>query len=499
MFKRVILALMLATLFLPSVAMAGTINLPQTGQATSYAAGDDGALMIGVAWPNPRFTANADQTVTDTLTDLIWTKDAGTPTVGSCTGGGKTWQAALDYVACLNTATYLGYSDWRLPNVNEIESLVNGGQPNTSAWLNSQGFTNVQSSHYWSSSTTFFARYVDMDYGDVGSSFMTDKYYVWPVRSGQSGAFGNSAIWSTGQTTTYAAGDDGALKQGVAWPNPRFTDNANNTVTDNLTGLIWTKDASTPTVGSCTGGTKNWKDALDYVACLNSAIYLGYTDWRLPNRKELFSMVDWSIDDLSVQSKLYWSSTTYAYNTSGAWGVNMPYGHVGSALKSNSYYVWPVRSGQSGSFGNLVISKAGTGTGTVTSADGKINCGSTCTASYTPSDATSVTLTATAVSGSTFTGWSGDCTGMTSTCMVTMLASKNVTATFNYTSLRFKDNGDQTLTDTITGLVWAKDAGTPTVGSCTGGTKNWQAGLDYAMCLNTAKYLGYTDWRVPTI
>ena len=48
----------------------------------------------------------------------------------------------------------------------------------------------------------------------------------------------------TGQTTCYATGDDGDLEKGVAWPNPRFTDNGNGTVTDNLTGLIWLKNAN---------------------------------------------------------------------------------------------------------------------------------------------------------------------------------------------------------------------------------------------------------------
>ncbi|MBF0592917.1 MAG: DUF1566 domain-containing protein, partial [Nitrospirae bacterium] len=112
-------------LCLAGAAHAATVSLPQTGQTTSYAAGDDGALQKGVAWPNPRFTVNSDQTVNDNLTGLVWTKDAGTPTVGSCAGGKMTWQAALDYVSCLNTANYLGYNDWRMPNVNELESLVN--------------------------------------------------------------------------------------------------------------------------------------------------------------------------------------------------------------------------------------------------------------------------------------------------------------------------------------------------------------------------------------
>ncbi|MBF0606539.1 MAG: M6 family metalloprotease domain-containing protein [Magnetococcales bacterium] len=80
---------------------------------------------------------------------------------------------------------------------------------------------------------------------------------------------------------------------------------------------------------------------------------------------------------------------------------------------------------------DLTISNSGTGSGTVTSSDGKINCGGTCTASYTSSASTQVTLTAMADSASTFAGWSGDCTGTTSTCTVTMSAARSVTARFD--------------------------------------------------------------------
>ncbi|MES0335299.1 MAG: hypothetical protein SFH39_02915 [Candidatus Magnetobacterium sp. LHC-1] len=90
---RTLLALALIVLIgamcLGSAAYAGTVSLPRTGQVMSYATGDDGALQKGVAWPDPRFTVNSDQTVTDILTGLVWTKDAGTPTMGSCTGGVK--------------------------------------------------------------------------------------------------------------------------------------------------------------------------------------------------------------------------------------------------------------------------------------------------------------------------------------------------------------------------------------------------------------------------
>ncbi|MBF0539427.1 MAG: DUF1566 domain-containing protein, partial [Nitrospirae bacterium] len=346
-------------LCLAGAAHAATVSLPQTGQTTSYAAGDDGALQKGVAWPNPRFTVNSDQTVNDNLTGLVWTKDAGTPTVGSCAGGKMTWQAALDYVSCLNTANYLGYNDWRMPNVNELESLVNAEQATPATWLFLQVFANVQSNAYWSStsyaSNTSYAWFVSMVDGNVSGSGLVKSrtYYVWPVRAGQSGAFGNSFIWFTGQTATYTVGDDGTLQKGMVWPNPRFTDNGNQTVTDNLTGLVWTRHAGTPTVGSCVGGAMTWQAAFSYVACLNTANYLGYNNWRLPNRKELFSLVDHGMYNPSlpsghpfsyVQTDDYWSSTSLANNTSYAWVVYSYDGYVNYSFKTGSLYVWPVRT-----------------------------------------------------------------------------------------------------------------------------------------------------------
>ncbi len=65
----------------------------------------------------------------------MWAQDASTPTVGSCNGGAKTWSDAIDYVTCLNNNNYLGYNDWVLPNVNQIESLIHNGASNSSVWL----------------------------------------------------------------------------------------------------------------------------------------------------------------------------------------------------------------------------------------------------------------------------------------------------------------------------------------------------------------------------
>ncbi|MDQ1724064.1 MAG: endoglucanase [Frankiaceae bacterium] len=76
----------------------------------------------------------------------------------------------------------------------------------------------------------------------------------------------------------------------------------------------------------------------------------------------------------------------------------------------------------------LTISRAGSGLGTVTSSDGGINCGSTCSHSY--DEGTPVTLTATPASGSTFSGWSGGGCSGTGTCQVSMSAARSVTANF---------------------------------------------------------------------
>ena len=127
--KWEVLTLLAFVLLFPALVFSGTIQLPKTGQRTSYASGDDGAIQAGVTWPSPRFADNGDETAKDNLTGLIWTKNANAPGPSACgPGTWKTWQVALDYVACLNTNQYLGFNDWRLPNINELESLVDFSQ-----------------------------------------------------------------------------------------------------------------------------------------------------------------------------------------------------------------------------------------------------------------------------------------------------------------------------------------------------------------------------------
>jgi len=152
----------------------------------------------------------------------------------------------------------------------------------------------------------------------------------------------------TGQTTLYATGDDGDLRMGIPWPDPRFTDNGDGTVTDNLTGLMWTENAQLIL------GQMNWHDAL--TAC-NDLDFAGYNDWRLPNVRELFSLIDFGASGpalpvdhsfINVQHWYYWTSTSRVDDGDRAWYVNMRLGGIHDPAKSESSYcyVWPVRGGE---------------------------------------------------------------------------------------------------------------------------------------------------------
>jgi hypothetical protein len=161
----------------------------------------------------------------------------------------------------------------------------------------------------------------------------------------------------TGQTTKLADGDDGDLEKGVAWPYPRFTihDNgtpqlADDTVTDNLTGLMWTRNAKHQ--------AKKWydSDAGDYPAleyCSNLEL-ARYRDWRLPNVRELHSLIDFSQFSPALPSghpftdvqDAYWSSTTLAISSNFAWLVDLGDGNVYNGNIFGTSYVWPVRGGQ---------------------------------------------------------------------------------------------------------------------------------------------------------
>ena len=166
---------------------------------------------------------------------------------------------------------------------------------------------------------------------------------------------GPAPVAKTGQTTSYASYDDGDYEAGVEWPNPRFTDPDGTTpitgqvVLDQLTGLMWTKDADGPGYGM------SWTGALTYVTGMNAgAGTYGYTDWRLPNIRELLSLINfggcypYTIDPTifsNVREDYYWTSTTNSCHNWTAWRIDMYDGDPSTYDKIMDHYIWPVRGG----------------------------------------------------------------------------------------------------------------------------------------------------------
>lgn len=399
------------------------VNLPQTGQVMTVPTGctsgncitspigSDGYgylsnsynIPFGVTWayngsralsPSPRFIVDPvdSDCIIDELTGLEWPKNG---TIGFNSGVSSNLLAqpayanttlinnresetnALLAVANMNTAVIklCGHDDWRLPNINEIASVVNLGESNPAIWLNksAQGFINMQPDNYWSS-TTYAPNISNAYFVSMNNGFMTGymypktmTYHVWPVRSYNSHSIPLAQIPQTGQTTSYAANDDGALQKGTVGTNVsgRFmpAKQANGTAcavgeeveNDMQTGLMWVKS---PTLTQYT-----WTNAIAKQPTSGAAIpqsYCGYTDWRLPNRNELRSLVNYGvvnpggwlnsqgfigIVDTNASGKSYWTSTTSA-STGSAWIFNMFDGGVSSVGKSSIDLVWPVRGGQ---------------------------------------------------------------------------------------------------------------------------------------------------------
>jgi len=323
------------------------VSISATGQTTSYVAGDDGALRKGTAWPATRFTANGDGTVTDNLTGLIWLQNAG------CFSP-ATWPNALAAVNQLASGQ-CGLTDgsvagtWRLPNLIELESLVDVSASNPPLTPGNH-FSNVSTGIYWTSTAYYGGeagstyawtiRFSDGEYVNDGSSnvMATSQNAVWAVK-GTTG--GTVKLQATGFNVPYVSGDDGTLQKGVGLPYPRWLDNGNGTVTDIMTGLTWLRQAN------CIN--QSWTAAVAAVNNLASG-QCGLSDgsvagqWRMPNRNEMQSMADrlqanegayfdYTILNLDntvyqppiftnfVEGQYYWTSTTDAANTNDAWTV----------------------------------------------------------------------------------------------------------------------------------------------------------------------------------
>ena len=280
-------------------ANSGTMTCPVEGE--DFFGQDAWYASLGKCVPQ-NFTVQtiSDQNVVlDNNTGLMWQQTIPTDAYK--------WDGAVSYC---NSLSYAGYSDWRLPTPQELLTIVDNSRYNPAT--DTTYFPNTPSGYFWSSSTyvysTDYAWYVGFNGGNVSNPNKTHYYYVRCVRRT---ALPTSSFDST-------------------------TVNDDVIVTDSKTGLIWQKTYEID---------KTWQAALDYCEDLT---YAGYSDWRLPNKNELASLVNYekydpASDFPDMPSQYFWSSSTLVDNTNGAWFVDFYAGRVDVINKSYNIYVRCVR------------------------------------------------------------------------------------------------------------------------------------------------------------
>lgn len=283
-------------------------HIPDTGQGSCF----DDSRSIPCPGPGAAFHGqdaqylgaqrsyrdNGDGTLTDQVTGLTWQQAHNPVRLG--------WQAASD--AC-RSLTLGGRDDWRLPEIKELYSIadfagVTGQRPFLDPLFEIQepGPEILDNDRFAATHRT------DM----MGQTWSATRYAGnhWD-RPGVEAAFFFNFL-------------DGRIKQaptkgrsklfyrcvaGESWGDNTFVDNGDGTVTDRAAGLVWQQ--------SDDGRTRNWQQALDYCENLQLA---GHDDWRLPNAKELQSLVDYRYHAPALDREFFrqqdnngwfWSSTTH--------------------------------------------------------------------------------------------------------------------------------------------------------------------------------------------
>jgi hypothetical protein len=309
----------------------GSYNIVDTGQTiyygntTSITAPNNGEAFFGqdanYTGNEPQYQDNANGTVTDLITGLMWQQDPGA-------------KMNMDEAEAL-VATYSlgGHNDWRIPTIKELYSLIkfDGTDPS--------GMTGEDTSSLIPFIDSIFTfAYGDISAGEriIDSQYLSSTRYVSVTMVGDDTVFGVN--FADGRIKGYPifdpmsqAGKDFFVMfvRGNNYGENQFVDNADSTITDTATGLMWMKYDSGH-LGAGENGALNWGEALSWAELADHA---GYSDWRVPTVKELQSIVDYTrspathntpaIDPVFASTPIvdeaggsdfafYWSGTTHA-------------------------------------------------------------------------------------------------------------------------------------------------------------------------------------------
>lgn len=296
-----------------SYSDSAEISAPATGQPFY---GQDAQF----SGKQPSYMNNGDGTITDLNTGLTWV---------SARGAKVTWDDAVTGAASCTTG---GYKDWRMPTIKELYSLIQ--------FTGKSGASDATSVPYIATD------YFEIVFGDQTGGRLIDgqdwsaTQYVSTTMNGDATVFGVNFI--DGRIKGYPKYNPGSgtgnmlyvryVRGNSLYGVNSFVDNGDGTITDKATGLVWSQTDS--------GTGMNWQDALAWVQAQNSKKYLGHNDWRMPNAKELQSLVDYTrspdttgsaaINPLFACTTItneggnadfpyYWSNTTHLDNMGGVY------------------------------------------------------------------------------------------------------------------------------------------------------------------------------------
>jgi hypothetical protein len=304
-------------------AYAGRI--PDTGQTESFTEvfGEDADYKINPpsyqkldASGNPLpVSANEWVMIKDQVTDLIWEKKTTDGTMQD-KDTKYTWANVTTYLQNLNANNFGGYSDWRLPTISELAGIV---QLKKNDFFNNIFFPNTVPAYYWTSNERFYSTMwvMNFDNGSADISLTSSSNNIRAVRGGHKKIEDNFII------------------------------NGDGTVTDLNTGLMWQRGYS----------YFEWDTALSYCESLTLA---GYSDWRMPNREELRTILNYSSTSTLYNEYIFyfpgppkppfldyfWTSSAYDKEEQTAWAIFMDFGKAVISNWSNEYFVLALRQGQ---------------------------------------------------------------------------------------------------------------------------------------------------------
>lgn len=291
----------------------------------------------------PSFTDNGDGTVSDDNTGLVWQQ---TPDYSQ-----YSYDEAIAYCESLSLGDY---DDWRLPEIKELYSLADfRGEivDSTDSSLNTPYIDTTYFDFEYNEDAMYLGQYWSItkyDRGPVQATQDVEVAFGFNFADGHLKGYETGYEFGTDNETIFAPGNYVRCVYGEesVYGVNEFVDNGNGTVTDNATGLMWMQADD--------GERRDWESALDYA---ESSEFVGYTDWRLPNIKELQSIVEYegeegiwpaidtdfftlSGDYTTSDPTWFWSSTTQ-----GDFKYTAAYISFGKAYsKENSdatqYYDW---------------------------------------------------------------------------------------------------------------------------------------------------------------